>query len=169
MSTSPSVELSIPVVEYGMDVFDLIKRCPPLDVNSAYCNILQCVHFSATSAAAHSAGELVGFVSGYRRPDKQDTLFVWQVAVSESMRGRGVARQMVEHILHRPTSRGIRFIEATIVAGNVASWALFTRIARRLGTEIHSAPYLDSQRHFRGTHDTEQLIRIGAFTTNDRA
>jgi diaminobutyrate acetyltransferase len=74
----------------GPAVFDLVARCPPLDPNSRYCNLLQCSHFAATSIIApadvggHAA---LGFVSGYRIPARPDTLFIWQVAVDAAARG----------------------------------------------------------------------------------
>merc|ERR1712169_161542 len=35
-----------PVSTDGSDVFALVERCKPLDVNSMYCNLLQCSHFA---------------------------------------------------------------------------------------------------------------------------
>jgi len=57
------------------------------------------------------SGELVGFVSGYILPNKVDTLFVWQVAVSEKARGQGLAKKMVSSLLERSNCSGVRYIE----------------------------------------------------------
>src|SRR5690606_21532662 len=52
----------------GPQVTALIADCPPLDVNSAYCNLLQCSHFADTCVVAERAGQIVGWISGYRPP-----------------------------------------------------------------------------------------------------
>lgn len=144
-----------------MSVFRLIQRCPPLDTNSSYCNLLQCVHFSSTSVAAVQGDELVGFISGYQLPERSDTLFIWQVAVDEIARGLGLASRMLLHILSRPQTEHIRYLETTITEDNIASWSLFRGLADRLGTDLQSSEWLDKQDHFDGQHQSESLVRLG--------
>jgi L-2,4-diaminobutyric acid acetyltransferase len=156
-----TIELRPPVPEDGISVFRLVEQCPPLDQNSVYCNLLQCTHFAATSVAAVFQGELVGFISGYRIPDRADTLFVWQVAVGERARGQGLATQMLQHILEREDCADIAYIETTITESNRASWALFEKLAKKLDTELVSSLMFDQEKHFAGQHDSEMLVRIG--------
>lgn len=146
-----------------MSAFQLIQDCPPLDTNSSYCNLLQCGHFSGTSIAAVLEDRLVGFISGYRVPERPDALFIWQVAVDESVRGIGLASQMLLHILNRPACDGIRYLETTITEDNQPSWALFKSLAKRLDAEVQSSIWLDKKIHFDGQHDSESLVRIGPF------
>ncbi len=153
-----------PVSEDGADVHRLIQRCPPLDENSVYCNLLQTSHFADTSVAAEVAGELAGFVSGYLVPSRPDTLFIWQVAVAEEGRGQGLAGRMIREILGRPNCAQVRYLETTITPDNEASWALFRGLARKLGTECNESVMFDRERHFQGQHDSEMLLRIGPFT-----
>ncbi|MFD1215717.1 diaminobutyrate acetyltransferase [Microbulbifer celer] len=157
------VVLRRPVSEDGAHVHDLIGRCPPLDENSIYCNLLQTSHFSATSVAAELNGALVGFISGYIVPDRPDTLFVWQVAVAEQGRGMGLAGRMLREILQRPACSEVRFVETTITPDNDASWALFRSLARKLEAECNDSVMFDRERHFLGRHDSEMLLRIGPF------
>lgn len=147
----------------GMAVHKLIAECPPLDTNSAYCNLLQCAHFAGTSVIAEAAGEAVGFISGHRIPARPDTLFVWQVAVSAQGRGQGLAGRMLAAILDRPGSEDIRYLETTVTADNEASWALFESFARKRDTGLERSVMFDREQHFAGTHDTEMLARIGPF------
>lgn len=163
MPLPKTITLRTPLLEDGMSVFRLIQRCPPLDTNSSYCNLLQCGHFSNSSVAACQGNELLGFISGYPLVERPDTLFIWQVAVDEQARGLGLASHMLMHILERSTSRGYQYIETTITADNQPSWALFKRLAKQLGAEFQSAPWMDKQTHFDGLHDSESLIRIGPF------
>ncbi len=161
MNYANQIELRRPVPEDGMAVFELIQQCPPLDTNSAYCNLLQCTHFGGTSVAAWLKGELVGFISGYMPPEQVNTLFVWQVAVSERARGLGLATRMLEHILNRPQCREIVYLETTITEANRASWALFTGFANKMEANLDSSVGFDRECHFHGEHETEMLVRIG--------
>lgn len=154
-----------PVSEDGLRVNQLVESCPPLDENSVYCNLLQCSHFSNTSVIAEQDGQCMGFISGYLLPDRQDTLFIWQVAVSEQARGQGLASQMLDCILNRQQCQEVFFIETTISAVNEASWALFEKLAERYGAELVKKPLFDSEQHFSGLHDTEILARIGPVKT----
>lgn len=158
-----SIDLRTPSADLGAAVAQLIRECPPLDSNSTYCNLLQCSHFAETSVAALRQRELVGFISGYRLPQQPDTLFIWQVAVSEKARGQRLATRMLQHILTRPNSQDIIHLETTITPDNQASWALFKGLAKRLDTPIMSSVLFDKERHFAGAHDSELLVRIGPF------
>lgn len=139
----------------------LVEASPPLDTNSVYCNLLQCEHFSETSVCARQDDELVGFISGYRIPNRPDTLFVWQVVVAESVRGQGLAFRMLNELLERPSCSGVYFVETTITASNNASQALFRKFADRLAAPAGITPGFDENRHFDGQHESEQLWRIG--------
>lgn len=167
--TTSTVVLRHPVSEDGADVHQLIGSCPPLDENSLYCNLLQASHFSATSVAAELDGNLVGFISGYIVPGRPDTLFIWQVAVAEQGRGMGLAGRMLREILSRPVCRDVTHLETTITPDNAASWALFRSLARKLGADCQDTVMFDRERHFKGRHDSEMLLRIGPFDTSAMA
>ena len=158
------ISLEQPSLSDGMDVFRLVKACPPLDGNSSYCNLLQCSHFADTAVAAKADGKLVGFISGYIQPQQTDTLFVWQVAVAEEARGTGLASRMLEHILDRPNCSQVRFVETSITEDNQASRALFARLAKNLSADLQILDWMDKDTHFDGQHDSEPLIRVGPFT-----
>jgi L-2,4-diaminobutyric acid acetyltransferase len=161
MSVKPL--LSMPVSQDGDAVNQLIGRCAPLDENSVYCNLLQCDHFAGSSVIAKKEADVVGFVSGYRVPSRQETLFIWQVAVDSDERGTGLASKMLESLLSRPSLKGITSIETTITEDNSASWALFTRLARHLGAPLEKFQYYSTDTHFNKKHDTEWLAHIGPF------
>lgn len=144
-----------------MDVYRLVENCSPLDMNSSYCNLLQCSHFSDTSVAAEIKDELAGFISGYIIPARPNTLFIWQVAVSESARGMGLASRMLNDILARPQCSAVEYLETTITQDNKASWALFERLAKKLSTNLQTSDWMDKEAHFSGQHDSETLVSIG--------
>lgn len=162
-----SISLRQPRLDDGMDLVELVASCPPLDVNSSYCNLLQCSHFARTSVAAEQDGGLVGFVSGYIIPEKPDTLFIWQVAVLEKVRGCGLASRMLDQILTRHTCNQIRYLETTITEDNQASWALFKRFAKTQEADFQPSAWMDKEKHFAGQHDSEVLVRIGPFQSQN--
>lgn len=157
------LELRAPTPTDGLAVHALIAACPPLDTNSAYCNLLQCTHFSQYGVVAKMDGELVGFVSAYPPPDQPDTVFVWQVAVASAARGQGLAHRMLIELLARDVCKAVRKLKTTITAQNSASRALFAGIAASLGTELAETPWLLEREHLPAGHPTEHLITIGPF------
>ena len=165
--SQPQTILRPPTPNDGASVFRLIGRCPPLDINSMYCNLLQCTHFAGTSVTAvqtiNTSEALVGFISAYLVPEREDTLFIWQVAVDERARGAGLAGSMLKHILDRPQCRHAKYLETTITESNQASWGLFNSLAKKLGTSLDKSVMYDRDKHLAGEHDTEFLVRIGPF------
>ncbi len=159
-----AITLRRPVKEDGFRLHQLVAQCPPLDTNSAYCNLLQCTHFSATCVAAEQDGRLLGFVSGYIPPEQADTLFVWQVAVHEQGRGQGLAKRMLKDLISRDACTRVTHLETTITADNDASWALFRSLARDLGAQLCHHEHFLKEAHFGGQHDSESLVRIGPFS-----
>ena len=152
-----------PVSTDGQPLNQLVDRCPPLDSNSTYCNLLQCTHFADTSiAAVNSDDELVGFISGYIPPSRPNTLFVWQVAVDASCRGQGLALRMLMALIERcRNEKSISYIETTITPGNTASEALFTRAYQQLNAPIEKTVLFSRKTHFADLHDDEMLWRGG--------
>ena len=154
-----------PVSTDGQPLNELVSRCPPLDTNSTYCNLLQCTHFADTSiAATNSEEQLVGFISGYIPPSRPDALFVWQVAVDASCRGQGLALSMLMALIERCRSeKSISYIETTITPGNTASEALFSRAYQQLNAPIEKTVLFSRKAHFADQHDDEVLWRGGPF------
>ena len=157
-----------PSGEDGPAISALIAACPPLDVNSAYCNLLQCTHFADTCVVAERDGAIVGWISGYRPPADPDCLFVWQVAVADEARGQGLGGRMLAALLDRPAARPILYLSTTITDGNKASWAMFKAFARRHGAFFEKARLFDREQHFAGAHDTEWEVRIGPLRSPDQ-
>lgn len=155
------IDLRIPSSEDGTPVHNLIRKSAFLDDNSLYCYLLLCTHFADTSVVATMGEDIVGVVTGYIPPQQPDTLFVWQVAVDTPAQNRGVASQMLNHILARDACRDVRFVETTVTKDNAASRAMFASLARRHSASIDESVMFDRQTHFLNLHDTEYRLRIG--------
>lgn len=143
----------------------LIAACPPLDRNSAYCNLLQCSDFADTCVVAERGGQVLGWISGYRPPSHPDRFFVWQVAVDAAARGEGLAVRMLDHLLTRPAVAGATTLTTTITRDNDASWALFGAFARRHGATLTRHARFERNPHFAGAHATEWEARIAPLPT----
>jgi len=150
-----------PTSEDGAEIWELIRACKPLDENSMYCNLIQCDHFSETCVLAENAeGDAVGWISAYVMPNDPETLFVWQVAVSEQARGTGLGGLMLQALLNRDACKGVRRIQTTITSSNEASWALFRKFAEKKDTKLNIQPYFTQSLHFRGRHNSEYMVTI---------
>lgn len=152
-----------PRTEDGPAVSELIAACPPLDPNSAYCNLLQCTHFAHDCVVAERDGRIEGWLSGYRLPDDATRYFLWQVAVAPSARGEGLAGRLIDALLARPAMQGVRRLLTTITRDNAASWALFRSFARQREAEMTDSLFFDRDIHFSRRHASEWLVEIGPF------
>lgn len=149
-----------PNIGDGVAIQQLIAACPPLDQNSTYVYLLLCSHFSQSCIVVQHQDRIVGFISAYIHPQKPNTLFVWQVAVHESMRGHGLAQRMLDQLLLRPhLTPVIRYVETTVDPANEASRRVFTYLAQRHQTAIKEVPFFEAK-HF-VEPQVEPLLCIG--------
>jgi diaminobutyrate acetyltransferase len=151
-----------PTVADGAAMWRLARDSRTLDLNASYAYLVWCRDFAATSVVATVDGEPAGFVTGYRRPEAPDTLMVWQVAVDERHRGRGLARRMLDGLVDG-LDRPVTALETTITADNDASIALFSSFARGRGAKLVRAPLFEAA-SFPDGHDPELLFRISPLT-----
>lgn len=143
----------------GLKVTELIKSCPPLDINSTYYYYMICRDFASTSILAEKDGKIGGFVSGYRRPDHPEVLFIWQVAVSSEMRGKSIASSMLASLVER-LGGSVKSLETTISPSNKASQSLFAKFAEKRGAEMKKQEFLSAQDFGGGDHEAEDLYII---------
>jgi len=152
-----------PRIEDGPHIHSLIEHSPPLDLNSLYCYLLLADHFRKTCIVAERDGDILGFISAYVHPLKENTLFVWQVAVDETARKQGIGIRMLEELLRRPALHRVSNLETTVNPSNHSSQSLFESFAKRLGVSCNMS-ILFSEDLFGGTgHEAEILFRIGPF------
>nr|WP_106781787.1 diaminobutyrate acetyltransferase [Lysinibacillus timonensis] len=160
------VTFCVPTVDDGQEIWQLIKDTSVLDVNSPYQYLLWSKYFAETSVVVKCDGKIVGFISGFIEPTAEDALFIWQVAVDESVRGNGIALRMLKAILCRPVCQKIRYLEATVTPSNEASAAMFKKLARDLDAQINVFEGFKEELFPSDVHEPEQLFRIGPFSMN---
>lgn len=142
-------------------IWRLARDSNVLDLNSPYSYVLVCTHFADTSLVAEVAGRRVGFLSSYRLPSRPDVIFVWQVAVDEPFRGRGVAMGLLLRLYQLAGDLQVDWLEATVSASNHASRALFRSFAARLGVDCSTRSGFSSELFGGASHEAEPLVRIG--------
>jgi L-2,4-diaminobutyric acid acetyltransferase len=152
-----------PTIEDGASIWQLVRDSGTLDRNSTFCYLLLCKHFPETCAVAVAKGEIVGFVTAYFPPNCADTIFVWQIGITQSMRGQGLATRLLQDLLQRDVCRGVELLEATVGPTNYASRALFTALAQWLNTELNEEPCFNATLFPEENHEVENLLRIGPF------
>ncbi|MFE7790303.1 diaminobutyrate acetyltransferase [Streptomyces sp. NPDC057460] len=152
-------------MEDGAAIWRIARDSEVLDLNSSYSYLLWCRDFAATSVVARDAtGEPVAFVTGYIRPDRPETLVVWQVAVDHGHRGIGLAAELLDSLTARVTAeQDLARVETTITPDNTASDRLFTSYALRHDAAVEREVLFDGGLFPEGTHLPEVLYRIGPF------
>ncbi|MBE1596128.1 MULTISPECIES: diaminobutyrate acetyltransferase [Streptomyces] len=157
------IRIDRPSVVDGAALWRIAGDSGALDLNSSYSYLLWCRDFADTSVVARDdSGEPVGFVTGYVRPERPDTLLVWQVAVDEAHRGLGLAAALLDGLTERVARRHpLTTVETTITPGNTASERLFAGYAARHGADIERTVLFEAGDFPDGPHPPEMLHRIG--------
>ncbi|MFE9395854.1 diaminobutyrate acetyltransferase [Streptomyces flavidovirens] len=161
---SEFLQIEAPRVEDGAAIWRIARDSKALDLNSSYSYLLWCRDFAATSVVARDSpgGEPIAFITGYIRPERPDTLVVWQVAVDHAHRGRGLAGTLLEALTEKVAARqGVKAIETTVTPDNTASNRLFTSYAERRGARLEREVLFHGGLFPEGTHLPEVLYRIG--------
>lgn len=152
------LEFRPPTMEEGAAMWRIARDSGTLDLNTSYAYLIMARDFAETSRLAVSAGEPVGFVLGYQRPTAPERLFVWQIAVDESQRGRRIAGRLLDALLADHPE--VTTLETTITADNSASQRLFASFAERHSAEHAVGPLL-TESHFPDPgHGAELLHEI---------
>ena len=152
-----------PEISDAYSIWTLIKESPPLDLNSLYCYLIICTHFSQTSIIAEDHDGVCGFISAYIHPDNDNTLFVWQVVVKKEKKRQGIADGMLQSLLRRKHKKAIQYLETTVNPSNAASGALFYSTAKSLNTKCHESVLFTEKDFGNQAHEDEILYRIGPF------
>jgi L-2,4-diaminobutyric acid acetyltransferase len=157
----PKVRFRTPRTDDAPEIWNLVRNSQPLDLNSTYAYLLLCHHFGETCVVAELPDEIVGFISAYRPPKTDDVVFVWQVAVKETMRRKGLAKAMLLKLLNREICDDVSFLEASVTPSNRASQTLFRSLASSLNTSCVEAPLFSQELFAHTAHEPEKLLRVG--------
>lgn len=160
MTDTSHIDFRAPTVADGPALWRMAEDSATLDVNAPYAYLLWCRDFAATSLIAEADGRPAGFITGYRRPQRPDTLMVWQVAVDAAHRGAGIAGRLLDELVGGVLPGGVGYVETSITADNEASQRLFLGFARRWDAGVERGELFGAEL-FPHTHLAEELFRIG--------
>ncbi|WP_150238775.1 diaminobutyrate acetyltransferase [Nocardiopsis quinghaiensis] len=141
-------------------VREMVDASEELDNNSEYYYMIWFRDFARTSMVADLDGEVIGFLSGYRRPDRPDTYFVWQEAVTPRHGIPFLGVKLFDHAVEQELLAGARYVEATVSEANTPIVMVLKRFAKRWGADIDRSVLFTSA-DFGGGHHEETLYRIG--------
>lgn len=160
-SQSDQVEIRKPKVSDGGPMWELVKETGVLDVNSSYSYLMLSKFFQDTCMVAVNSERLIGFVTGFKPPHEPDTLFVWQIAVSDHYRGQGLGTRLLHQLVSQ--QENIRYVTATISPSNKPSQSLFRKFASTFGTSVSvdTAQGFTADQFPGGNHEAEHLFRVG--------
>lgn len=154
--------IQLPEMSDGAEMWRIARDSASLDLNSSYAYMLYARDFPRTCRIAVVDGTVAGFVLGNLQPERPDCLFVWQIAVDERFRGRGLAGRLLDDLVDSLLlSDGLGSLETTITDDNTASQRLFRDFARRRGNVPVVKSSLFEEEHFPDGHDAEPLYQIG--------
>ncbi|WP_018923355.1 diaminobutyrate acetyltransferase [Salsuginibacillus kocurii] len=149
-----------PTVEDGAQMWELVKS-GGLDLNSSYKYIMMCEYFAETCVVAKEEGKVVGFVTAFIPPEKPDTVFVWQIGVDSSQRGKGLASRILDVLLNREACEDVKFLEATVTPSNDPSQNLFRGVAKKHRTKCRVSECFGEELFPGEGHEEELNFRIG--------
>jgi L-2,4-diaminobutyric acid acetyltransferase len=152
------IKITFPTKKNGSAVAKLIQRCPPLDLNSTYHYLIQSHYFNQTCSIAFEDEKVIAFVSGFIKPTNKNCLFIWQVAIDEGKRGKGLGIELIEFLLDQ--NKNVNTIETTITKNNIASRRMFQKISEKYEARISEEALFDKHEDFSNEHDSEILFTI---------
>ncbi|MGG3886907.1 diaminobutyrate acetyltransferase [Brevibacillus panacihumi] len=164
---SGQISLRSPTEDDGASMWRLARDSGVLEMNSAYAYLMFARFFQDTCVVAEIGEEIVGFVTGFYRPDQEDTLFIWQIGVHDAYRGMGIAKSMIQELLRRGESQSIRYLEATVSPANEASSALFKGVGKTYKTHCRIEECFPAHLFPGGAHEAEWTYRIGPIPAHD--
>ncbi|WP_079528370.1 diaminobutyrate acetyltransferase [Halobacillus hunanensis] len=161
--TDQQLTFEKPTVEDGSAMWELVNNST-LDQNSPYKYIMMCEYFAETCVVAKENDKLVGFVTAFIPPEQSDVVFVWQIGIDSSQRGKGVASKILNELVDREVCNEVRYLEATVTPSNEASQSLFKKLARDHKTTCTITECFPEDLFPGEGHEEELTFRIGPFS-----
>lgn len=152
-----------PTPEDAATIWQLVVDSGVLDHNSPYSYLILCKHFADTCIVAECDEEIVGFVTAYRPPPSPEIVFVWQIGVKKSMRGRGLGGALLDALVRQAACENVTYLDATVTPSNHASQSLFRSFANRMNTQCVEESYFPKHLFPTVGHEAERLFHIGPF------
>ena len=133
----PRPIVRFPTREDSTPVMELINACEISKYSALSRNILQQDLLSETSVVAELDGQIVGWMAAYKLPHDLETLFVWQLVVSEDERGVGLGSLMINSALKRDIGEDVERVQTAIKSDDLDTWSFFKRFAHSKNADLN--------------------------------
>ncbi|MBF0274792.1 MAG: diaminobutyrate acetyltransferase [Nitrospinae bacterium] len=154
------IEFRHPNFNEGLGIYYLVKKCPSLDLNSIYFYYLLCKDFFNTCVVATYEGQLIGFLSAYRKPHNPLSLFVQQIVVLDNKKEIDLEMQMLSWLYKKLNPITMKEIETTVSTSNKVSEKLFKQFAFNKGFLVKKSVFLKESQFGEGIHEQEILYTL---------
>jgi len=123
-------------VEDAKIITEIAKNYAPMlrpSVEGTYEYLARC--FSNTFFVYEIEGEIVGFIVGFPNTNKQDEFWIYQIAVLDKYRKKGIGTKLFKRLLDQVKKEGYKSIKSHYIFENKASEALH----KKFGMNIFSS------------------------------
>ncbi len=123
-----------------LEVHDLVRRCPPLEVYDAHVYKIMIRYFGKYCYVARKGKRVVGWVMGFPVSANPDTYFLWQIGIDADMQGSGLGTRLLKFVEMDLCEKRCRRIELTIDPENRPSQKLFDKNGYRNRSSTEGSP-----------------------------
>ena len=123
-------------MDYIQEVQTLLGDCTPYVLpHHPYVYWIMNIYYPSLCYVARENNKAAGFVCALHSVEK-DCIFIWQLAVGNSHRRKGVAEMLCDEIIKYANKHKISSVQTTINDNNTASVKFFTKFANKYGNEF---------------------------------
>ncbi len=137
-----------------------VSTCPPLGVHTAFTYWVLSQYSSTFSFVAESDGRLCGLLTALATDRLDPGLYLWQLGVSEELRGQGVAGRLLSQLAQAMPPAGVTSFDVSISPENEASRRTFQGFARTVGAAWEVVGRSRVVDLFFGHDDSETIHRL---------
>ena len=107
---------------------NMAKNCSPLDIHTPYTYWVVGQFFSEGCFLLEDNEKIVGSIMTVT---KDDTVFIWQIAILAEYRGKGLSDMLYEAVYNYAKGKGIERIMLSIDPSNLNSLSAFRRFCEK--------------------------------------
>lgn len=156
----PIPVLRPPLPEDGAAVSSLARTADQEAIGDLLGELAVFDDYKEFSVIAELDGDLVGAILAYLLPYDPETLFIWQVSVSESEADKGLASLMLGQVMRREACIEVTRVQTVITSNDERTWALFRRFARWQRSRMDIQPFFTQALTPYRRHENSNLVTI---------
>ncbi len=123
-----------------LEVYDLIRHCPPLESYGPHLYKIMIRYFNNTCYVAKKRDRVIGWVMGFIAPNNPDTYFLWQIGIDPNEQGIGLGSRLLDYVEKDLIKKQCKRIELTIDPENIPSQKLFIKNGYRNRSKDEHSP-----------------------------